>query len=86
MDSEIENGYDLMWQIKKLLNFDKYLKYPTFHNKANILVFRKMNHETNGVPVTEFVGLKWKMYLFIKNECGSVLTKCGKCFCKSKVK
>ena len=55
MDSEIENGYDLMWQIKKQLNFNKYL---TFHNKANILVFSKMNHETNGVPVTEFVGLK----------------------------
>ena len=45
-----------------MFDFSNYAKDSRFSNETNIKVIGKMKHEFGGIIVSEFVGLKTKMY------------------------
>ena len=45
--------------------FSNYSTKSKYYDDSNKLVIGKMKHETRGVAVEEFVGLKPKMYSFL---------------------
>ena len=47
---------------KELFDFSNYIKDLKFFNEANKKVIGKMKDEFGGIIITEFVGLKSKMY------------------------
>ena len=53
---------------KAEFDFSNYPKDSKYQNGANNLVVSKMKDETSSVPIKGFVGLKSKMYTFIKEE------------------
>ena len=57
-----ENVYEDLYKNKKLFNFSNYPKDSKYYNGVNNIVIGKMEHETCGVPIKVFVGLKSKMY------------------------
>ena len=57
-----ENVYEKLFKWKDLFDFSNYLKDSNFFDEANKKVIGKMKDELGGVIVTEFVGLKSKMY------------------------
>ena len=52
---------------KDLFDFSNYSKDSKFFDETNKKVIDKMKDEFGGVIVTEFVGLKLKMYSIKKN-------------------
>ena len=69
---ESENIYEELW--KNLFDFSNYSKNSKFFNETNKKVIGKMKNEFGGVIVTEFVGLKSKMYSMKKidgKECNT---------------
>ena len=69
---ESENIYEELW--KNLFDFSNYSKNSKFFNETNKKVIGKMKDEFGGVIVTEFVGLKSKMYSMKKidgKECNT---------------
>ena len=69
---ESENIYEELW--KKNFDFSNYSKNSKFFNETNKKVIGKMKDEFGGLIVTEFVGLKSKMYSMKKidgKECNT---------------
>ena len=69
---ESENIYEELW--KNLFDFSNYSKNSKFFNETDKKVIGKMKDEFGGVIVTEFVGLKSKMYSMKKidgKECNT---------------
>ena len=68
---KLKNVYEEFFKWKDLFDFSNYSKDSIFFNKANKKVIGKMKDEFGGVIVSEFVGLKSKMYsikkLMVKN-------------------
>ena len=52
----------------KLFDFGNYPEDSKFYDNANNLVVGKIKDETAGVPIKVFVGLRSKMYTFIKKD------------------
>ena len=52
-----------------MLDFSNYSTKLRYYNNSNKLVIGKMNDETRGVPIEEFVGLNPKMYSFLVDNC-----------------
>ena len=61
-DSLTENVYEDFFKWKDLLDFGNYPKDSKFFNETNKKVIGKIKDEFGGVIVSEFVGLKSKMY------------------------
>ena len=59
-----KNVYEKIFKWKDLFDFSNYSK---FFNETNKKVIGKMKDEFGGVILTEFVGLKSKMYSIKKN-------------------
>ena len=57
-----ENVYEEFFKWKDLFDFSNYSKDSTFFDKTNKKVIGKMKDEFDGVIVSEFVGLKSKIY------------------------
>ena len=57
-----ENVYEKFFKWKDLFDFSNYSKDSKFFDKTNKKVIGKMKDEFGGVIVSEFVGLKSKMY------------------------
>ena len=57
-----ENVYEEFFQWKDLFDFSNYSKDSKIFNETNKKVIGKMKDEFGGVIITEFVGLKSKMY------------------------
>ena len=57
-----ENIYEKFFKWKDLFDFSNYSKDSKFFDETNKKVIDKMKDEFGGVIVTEFVGLKSKMY------------------------
>ena len=57
-----ENVYEKFFKWKDLFDVSDYSKDSKFFDETNKKVIRKMKDEFDGVIVTEFVGLKSKMY------------------------
>ena len=62
-----ENVYEEFFKWKDLFDFSNYSKDSKFFDETNKKVIDKMKDEFGGVIVTEFVGLKSKMYSTKKN-------------------
>ena len=62
-----ENIYEKMFKWKDLFDFSNYSKDSKFFYETNKKVIGKMKDEFGGVIVTDFVGLKLKMYSIKKN-------------------
>ena len=59
--------YEEFFTQKDLFHFNNYSKDSKFFNETNKKVIGKMKDEFGGVIITEFVGLKSKMYSIKKN-------------------
>ena len=57
-----ENVNEQLVKWNDLFDFSNYSEYSKFFNETNKKVIGKMKYEFGGVIVTEFVGLKSKMY------------------------
>ena len=73
LDYEIksENGYEEVSKWKDQLGFGSYSKDSKFYDGINKKVIGKIEDEFGGIIVSEFIGLKSKMYsikkLLVKN-------------------
>jgi len=64
-----EDIYKDFWSDKDKFDFSKYNKNkPEFYDATIKKVIGKFKDETEGIPITEFVGLKSKMYNCILNN------------------
>ena len=69
---EAEDVYKDLWNDKDMFDNSDYPKNSPFYYNANKKVIGKFKDEACSVPITEFIGLKSKMYSFVKdNEKGA---------------
>ena len=81
-----KNVYEEFYKWKDLFDFSNYSKDSKSFNETNKKVIGKMKDEFGGVIITEFVGLKSKMYSIKKIDCKghntakgiSITTECNK--------
>ena len=65
---EADDVYQDFWNdIDKFGNSD-YPENSPYHNKTNKKVIGKFKDEASSIPIVEIVGLKSKMYSFVKND------------------
>jgi hypothetical protein len=65
---ETEDIYDDMKSSAHLFDFSSYPTDHPLYSSENKKKLGKMKDETNGVPISEFVGLRSKMYSFVCNQ------------------
>ena len=63
-----EDVYQDFWNDKNEFDFSNYNQNSRFFDVANKKEIGKMKDETAGIPITEFIGLRSKMYSYIKND------------------
>ena len=73
---EADDVYQDFWKDKHLFDNSDYPKNSPFFDDSNKKVIGKFKDEAAGIPIVEFVGLKSKMYSYMKdNEKGSRTAK-----------
>ena len=73
---EREDIYKDFWNDKDLFDNSDYLENSPYYCNANKKVVGKFKDKACGIPITEFVGLKFKMYSYVKdNEKGGRTAK-----------
>ena len=65
---EAEDVYQDFWNDKDLFDHCNYPESSPYFDKTNKKVIGKFTDEAAGVPITEFVGLRSKMYSYIKDN------------------
>ena len=65
---EAEDVYKDFWIDKDMFDNGDYVENSPYYCNANKKVIEKFKDEACGVPITEFVGLKSKMYSYIKSD------------------
>ena len=65
-EKESEDVYEEFFKHKHLFDFSNYPEDSKFFDETNKIVMGKIEDESEGKIINEFVGLKSKMY-FIKN-------------------
>ena len=65
---ESKDIYEDFWKDKELFDNSNYSKESKYYDDSNKKIIGKFKDEAAGVPITEFVGLKSKMYSYIKNN------------------
>ena len=65
---ETEDVYQDFWNNKDLFDNSDYPESSPYFNKTNKKVIGKFKDEACGIPITEFVGLRSKMYSYIKDN------------------
>ena len=65
---EAEDVYKDFWNDKDMFGNSDYPEKSPYHCNANKKIIGKFKDEACGVPITEFVGLKSKMYNYIKSD------------------
>ena len=74
-----EDVYADFWSDRKRFDNSGQAKDSPFCDTTNKKVIGKMKDEAGGVPITEFVGLRSKMYSYIKADGGGGKTaRCEK--------
>ena len=53
---------------KEMFHFCIYSPKSKYYDDSNKLVFGKMKNKTDGIALSEFLGLKPKMYLFLEDD------------------
>ena len=73
---EAEDVYKDLWNDKDMFDNSDYPENSPYYCNANKKVIGKFKDEACGIPITEFVGLKPKMYSYVKdNEKGGRTAK-----------
>ena len=65
---EAEDIYEDFWYDKDKFDNSDYPENSPYRDKTNKKVIGKFKDETASIPIVEFVGLKSKMYSYIKND------------------
>ena len=65
---ETTDAYADFWQNKDKFDNSDYNKESPFYNAVNKKVIGKFKDESAGIPITEFVGLRSKMYSYVKDN------------------
>ena len=67
---EIEAGdvYEDLFNDKEMFDFSEYNKSSKYFDESNKKVIGKFKDEAKGIPITEFLGLRSKMYSYVKDN------------------
>ena len=65
---EAEDVYQDFWKNKEMFDNSDYNENSLFFDKKNKKVIGKFKDEAAGVPICEFVGLRSKMYSYMKDD------------------
>lgn len=65
---ETDDIYEDLWQDKHIFDNSDYPKDSNFFDTSNKKVIGKFKDEAASIPITEFVGLRSKMYSYIKEN------------------
>ena len=60
-----ENVYEVSYSDKHMFDYSNYPVNSKYYDPTNGSVLGKMKDEFKGVPISEFIGLKSKMYSLI---------------------
>ena len=72
----MEDVYKDLWNDKDMFDNSDYSENSPYYCNANKKVIGRFNDEACGVPIVEFIGLKSKMYSYVKdNEKGGKTAK-----------
>ena len=74
---ETEDMPSDIWNDKEMFDFSDYSAESPFHSTENKKVIGKFKDEAAGIQITEFVGLRSKMYSYIKDNGSSGKTAKG---------
>ena len=85
---ETEDVYKDFWNDKDRFDNSDYPEDSPYFNKTNKKVIGKFKDEAAGIPVVEFIGLRSKMYSYIKDNgnCGKTAKGIKKNIIKNKIK
>ena len=65
---ETKDVYRDFWNDKDRFDNSDYSENSPYFNKTNKKVIGKFKDEAAGIPLTEFVGLRSKMYSYVKDN------------------
>ena len=65
---EAKDVYKDFWNDKDMFDNSDYPENSPYYCNANKKVIGKFKDEAYGVPITEFIGLKSKMYSYVKSD------------------
>ena len=65
---ESNNVYQDFWNDREKFDNSDYPENSQFHDKTNKKVLGKFKDESNFIPIREFIGLRSKMYSYIKDN------------------
>ena len=65
---EAEDIYKDFWNEKDMYNNSNYLESSPYYCNVNKKIIGKFKDKACGIPITEFIGLKFKMYSYVKNN------------------
>ena len=63
-----EDVYKDFWNDKDMFNNSDYLESSPYYCNVNKKIIGKFKNEACGIPITEFIGLKSKMYSYVKDN------------------
>ena len=73
---EAEDVYQDFWNDRHLFDNSDYSESSPYFDKTNKKIIGKFKDEAAGVPITEFIGLRSKMYSYVKeNQTGGKTAK-----------
>ena len=69
---ETEDVYKDFWSDKDKFDYSEYPENSPYFDKSNNKIIGKFQDEVPGIPINEFIGLRSKMYSYLKDtdECG----------------
>ena len=65
---EVEDVYKDFWNDKDMFDNSDYPESSPYHCNANKNIIGKFKDEACGIPITEFIGFKSKMYSYVKEN------------------
>ena len=65
---ESEDVYQDFWKNKDKLDYNEYNKNSQYFEKTNKKVIEKFFDEACGIPMVEFIGIRSKMYSYMKDN------------------
>ena len=65
---EAEEVYNDFWNDKDMFDNSDYLESSPYYCNVNKKIIGKFKDEACGIPITEFIGLKSKMYSYVKDN------------------
>ena len=65
---EAEDIYRHFWDDKDMFDNNDYLESSPYYCNVNKKIIGKFKDEACGIPITEFIGLKSKMYSYVKDN------------------